>query len=271
MSSKSLNGMNVIVTRPALQQELLLASIEVHGGVASSFPLIEIEPLSEKVFLESLREKILGLGQYHRIIFLSVNAAVYGTRLINDCWPRLPTNTEVLAIGPNTAKVVSKELACQAIYSKTGSTSEDMLLLPQLLDVNQLKIAIVRGLGGREFLANTLRSRGAQVDYFEVYRRNPIRQSAAHLSRVIQKSKINVVSITSGESLENLNRLLLADKNPQQNWHRIPVIVPSERIFNLAQRFGFKTIRLASGADVESTIIALQELAIDAEKLDSSK
>ena len=140
-----------------------------------------------------------------------------------------------------------------------------------VLDVNQLKIAIVRGLGGREFLANTLRSRGAEVDYFEVYRRNPTRHSAAQLFGVIQKSKINVVSITSGDSLENLNRLLLADKNPQQNWHGIPVIVPSERVLNLAQRFGFKNIRLASGADVESTIIALQELAIEADKLDSSK
>ena len=107
MSSKSLNGMNVIVTRPTLQQESLLSSIEVHGGVASSFPLIEIEPLREKVFLESLRKKILGLGQYHRLIFLSVNAGVYGTRLISECWPRLPANIEVMAIGPNTAKVVS--------------------------------------------------------------------------------------------------------------------------------------------------------------------
>ena len=157
------------------------------------------------------------------------------------------------------------------IYSKTGSTSEDMLSLPQLLNVNELKIAIVRGLGGREFLANTLRSRGAEVDYFEVYRRNPTRHSAAQLFGVIQKSKINVVSITSGDSLENLNRLLLADKNSQQNWHGIPVIVPSERVLNLAQRFGFKNIRLANGADVESTIIALQELAIEADKLDSSK
>ena len=271
MSSKSLNGMNVIVTRPTLQQESLLSSIEVHGGVASSFPLIEIEPLREKVFLESLRGKILGLGQYHRLIFLSVNAGVYGTRLISECWPRLPANIEVMAIGPNTAEVVSKELVCQVIYSKTGSTSEDMLSLPQLLDVNELKIAIVRGLGGREFLANTLRSRGAEVDYFEVYRRNPTKHSAAQLFGVIQKSKINVVSITSGDSLENLNRLLLADKNSQQNWYGIPVIVPSERVLNLAQRFGFKNIRLANGADVESTIIALQELAIEADKLDSSK
>ncbi|MDG2141887.1 MAG: uroporphyrinogen-III synthase [Gammaproteobacteria bacterium] len=271
MSSKSLNGLNVLVTRPALQQESLQSSIEIQGGIASSFPLIEIEPLREKLFLESLEVKISSLGQYHCLIFLSVNAGVYGTRLINDYWPRLPAGIEVIAIGATTAQVVSKGLACQAIYSKAGSSSEDLLLLPQLLNVKQRKIAIVRGLGGRELLANTLRHRGAQVDYLEVYRRNPIKQSAAHLLQVMQKFKVNVVSITSGDSLERLNRLFLEDKNRPQKWHSIPVIVPSKRIFNIAQQFGFKNIRLAKGADVESTILALEELAIEVDKLDSSK
>ena len=271
MSAKSLNGINVLVTRPALQQESLQSSIEIHGGAASAFPLIEIEPLREKLFLESLKEKISSLDQYHCLIFLSFNAGVYGTRLINDYWPRLPSGLEVIAIGPTTAQVVSKELACQAIYSKAGSSSEDILLLPQLFNVNQQKIAIVRGLGGRELLANTLRHRGAEVDYLEVYRRNPIKQSAAQLFQVMQKFKVNVVSITSGDSLERLNRLFLEDNNRPQKWHSIPVIVPSERIFNLAQQLGFQNIRLAKGADVESTILALEELAIEADKLDSSK
>jgi hypothetical protein len=71
--------------------------------------------------------------------------------------------------------------------------------------------------------------------------------------------------------LERLNRLFLEDNNRPQKWHSIPVIVPSERIFNLAQQLGFQNIRLAKGADVESTILALEELAIEADKLDSSK
>ena len=145
------------------------------------------------------------------------------------------------------------------------------MLLPQLFNVNQQKIAIVRGLGCRELLANTLRHRGAEVDYLEVYRRNPIKQSAAQLFQVMQKFKVNVVSITSGDSLERLNRLFLEDNNRPQKWHSIPVIVPSERIFNLAQQLGFQNIRLAKGANVEPTILALEELAIEADKLDSSK
>jgi uroporphyrinogen-III synthase len=86
---------------------------------------------------------------------------------------------------------------------------------------------------------------------------------------VIQKFNVNVYSITSGESLEKLNNLLLRSDESQQYLRDIPVIVPSDRVYLQAEQFGFKNVKLANGADVKSTIIALQELDIEADKIDS--
>ena len=269
MSPHLLNGLSVLVTRPQRQQQSLSSSIESYGGVAVSFPLIEIEPLKDTVTSESLKEKISNLNQYHCIIFVSSNAVEYGAKLIKEFWPEFPRNIDVIAIGPSTSRMVSTELACKVIHSRAGSSSEDLLSLPQLADVKQLKVAIVRGQGGRELLANTLRERGAGVDYLEVYHRIPVRQSPAQLLRVIQKFNVNVYSITSGASLEKLNNLLLPSDESQPYLRDIPVIVPSDRVYLQAEQFGFKNVKLANGADVKSTIIALQELDIEADKIDS--
>ncbi|MDG2422021.1 MAG: uroporphyrinogen-III synthase [Gammaproteobacteria bacterium] len=271
MISDSLNGVNVLVTRPRLQQQLLSSFVESYGGVAANFPLMEIEPLTGATILEPLKCKLTSLNNYHRLIFVSTNAVEYGAKLINEFWPQLPESIDVIAIGPSTARMASAELACKVFHSKAGSSSADVLLLPQLVNVKDLKIAIVRGVGGLELLANTLRDRGAEVDYLEVYRRFPTHQPAEDLFKIIRELDVNVFSITSGESLEKLNELLLENNEPEIYFRNIPVVVPSDRLFCMAEQFGFKTVKLAKGADAESTIIALQELAIGADKIDSGR
>ena len=66
-------------------------------------------------------------------------------------------------MGPSTARKVSIELDCGVVTSDAGASSEDILLLDELADISGSKVAIVRGIGGRELLAESLRQRGAEV------------------------------------------------------------------------------------------------------------
>jgi uroporphyrinogen-III synthase len=57
--------------------------------------------------------------------------------------------------------------------------SEGLLALPQLQVVAQRRIVLVKGPGGRELIADTLRERGAEVIEFNCYRRQYIPVAAA--------------------------------------------------------------------------------------------
>ena len=168
MNSDSLAGLNVLVTRPSAQQKTYVDAIEARGGKAVSIPLIEINPLTEAAEIQQIRSIFQKLDSIDILIFVSANAAVYGAEWINDYWPQFPAEVSVIAVGPTTARSISSLLGCKVIRSDSGMTSEDLLELPVLNDVGEKRIGIVRGKGGRELLAETFRSRGAEVNYLEV-------------------------------------------------------------------------------------------------------
>jgi uroporphyrinogen-III synthase len=77
---------------------------------------------------------------------------------------------QVFAVGPGTARALQAH-GLDSIITPDGQDSEALLALPQLADVAGKRVVIVRGVGGRALLADTLRARGAQVDFMECYRR----------------------------------------------------------------------------------------------------
>lgn len=254
----SLTGLNVLVTRPQAQQQSLCDAIEAGGGRAISLPLIEISPVSDASELEKIKTSIRSLDNYHLLIFISTNAASYGAQWINDYWPQFPIDVAVVAVGPTTARTVSALLDCKVISSDSGMTSEDLLKLPVFDDVSDKRIAIFRGSGGRELLADTLRSRGGEVDYIEVYRRTAIDYAREELLKLTEVNSINVLSITSSESLKQL-LAILGDNKAELSL--LPLLVPSSRLAEEARTCGFSSVINAMGADELSFIAALESLA----------
>ena len=258
MSSDSLAGLKVLVTRPQAQQQALCDAIEAAGGLAVKLPLLAISPLTAAAETQDLRTRIQNLDHYQLLIFVSSNAANYGAEWINTYWPQFPSAIEVIAVGPTTAGLVTDLLGCAVTKSAAGMTSEDLLALPALRDVNGKRIGILRGRGGRELLAESLRAKGAEVDYLEVYRRSPVRYTSDEINQLLRAASLDVLSITSGESLLQL-LAILGDNKAEMSL--LPLLVPSLRVAEQAQQAGFNSVINANGADASSFIAALQSLA----------
>lgn len=266
-SDTSLSGLSVLLTRPARQAAGITGIIEAHGGRVSHLPLIEIEAIEEGPDFERIKSAILALDNYAAAIFVSTNAATIGMGWIDRYWPQLPAGLEAYAVGPGTGNLL-KAFSWSVHYPETGITSEDLLALPGLRDVRGKRIALFRGQGGRELLATTLRERGAQVDYIEIYRRLVPHYPPDQVLQQLHDDGVNVVVTTSQQILE---ALLTLAANGDSSWdnandallsllRQLPVMVPSQRVRELAQAAGIKQVIDAGGADDETVMRALLQL-----------
>lgn len=262
MNRNSLSGLSVLITRPATQADSLRHAIESAGATVLSLPLIEIKALVDPQAIQDLKDKVLQLDSYQALIFVSNNAVRYGAEIINNFWPQFPIGIDVIAVGPTTAEAAREQLACTVSQPESGMTSEDILRLPALQDVAGKKVGIVRGQGGRELLADTLRERGASVDYLEAYSRSPVEYVAKNFCRELETAAVNVLTVSSGESLDRLTQLLADNREIMQKLH---LLVPSQRVARQAEGAGYLRVHNAHGADTRSFVSALGELGINQE------
>lgn len=256
-AQQNLSGLTVLLTRPQAQSLSLANAIREHGGSVCELPLIDIEPVTEKEEKERIKARILDLDQYDAAIFISTNAARLAMQWIDEYWPQLPAGLEAYAVGPGTAKML--EAFTWPVYcSDKGVTSEDLLALPGLKQVAGRRILLCRGVGGRELIAESLRERGARVDYLELYRRHTPDYSRDLLAERIREDNINVVVVTSAQILDVLLHSLHNNPAAMQT---VPVIVPSERVRQRALDAGLSRVINAGGADDETVLQSLGALA----------
>ena len=255
-----LSGVHVLLTRPQPwspeQAAKLPAAIRGLGGEVHLLPLIEIDPLTEQELEGPTKNRIMNLDQYDKAIFVSINAARIGMGWIDRYWPQLPTGLEAFAVGPGTGRHL-QQLPWPVYWPPQGITSEDLLQLPQMQQVAGQRIALFRGVGGREVLAGTLRSRGATVDYLELYRRNPPAYDKQVLLDLLAQQPMDAVWVTSAQILEVLLQFLHDDVAAMKD---AVVIVPSERIRQLALDAGLPRVVNAAGADDETLVQVLTAL-----------
>lgn len=262
----SLAGLSVLLTRPAEQVQVIADAVVAQGGHVTLLPLLEIVPITSGPEMERIKTSVLALDNYDHAIFISTNAATLGLEWIENYWPQMPQTLDAYAVGPGTAKIL-KRLAWKVHCSDVGVTSEDLLRLQGLNELQGKRIALFRGEGGRELLAETLRARGARVDYIEVYRRRtPIHQTLQVLKQ-IQNAKVNVVVATSMQILESLLALCESQSNGDKAAAALlsllrasTLLVPSQRVVERAQEAGFSNVLDAGGADDKTMLAAMLEV-----------
>ncbi|MFP3500505.1 uroporphyrinogen-III synthase, partial [Pseudomonas sp. SIMBA_059] len=76
--------------------------------------------------------------------------------------------------------------------------------LLQAVAVPAARVLVVRGVGGRELLAERLAEQGASVEYLELYRRCLPGYPAGTLKRRIEAERLNGLVVSSGQGFEHL-------------------------------------------------------------------
>lgn len=247
---EKLQHIHALVTRPRQQSEALAQEIRNQGGQATIIPMLEIQPLPET---QEVRDQILALDQYDRIITISQHAALFGLEQIENYWPQLPLNTRWYAIGQTTQAMLA-QFEVEACCPANSLDSEALLALDDFKEVSGEKILLLKGRGGRDLLEQELLRRGATVHTLDLYERQRPEYND-DLNRVIANDGINVILVSSGETLTNLKSYLSAP-----TCAHCRLIVPSERVSRMAQEMGFKWVYTAAGAGSSAQLAVLSTL-----------
>ena len=251
MADGPLAGVGVLVTRPVGQSGELVSAIEAAAGRSIIFPVIEIVPRSPQDIESDLRR----LGQPDIVIFVSRNAVEHGLAWAGD--------GTIAAVGPATAAAIEAAARVVDIRPSKGFDSESLLAEPALTAVRGKTIRIIRGVGGRELLASTLRRRGARVDYLEVYARRAPRYTDEEIHGVVRQLEagdIAVIVVMSVQSFDNL--LTLLPDSCHATLAKTPLVTPAARVIKqVSDRLPGCPATLADGPGADEIVRAIARLA----------
>ncbi|MBE9562966.1 MAG: uroporphyrinogen-III synthase [Proteobacteria bacterium] len=233
-----LNKLKILVTRPSNQSEPLCKLVELNGGKPVKLPVINIVSINNNW-------DDYNFNSFDMAIFISSNAVEYTLS-----HTKLPTKLLVFAVGKTTAKTIQK-YGLTSLCPASPFNSEKLLTMPQLHNITNKNIVIFRGEGGRELLADTLRQRGANVEYIPVYRRV---QPSAPTNDIYA----DIITITSGEGLQNLLAMLKESVWVQKK----PMVVISKRLSIKARKLGItEPIFVAPTASDDGMLTAILQAA----------
>ncbi|MCG5494198.1 MULTISPECIES: uroporphyrinogen-III synthase [Ectothiorhodospira] len=251
-----LQGVTVMVTRPAHQADRFCQMVEESGGQALRFPTLEIKEARDTTALDALIDR---LEDFHIAVFVSPNAV---NRTLNRIHGRrqMPSGLKLATVGRKSAQALERLGYQVDICPPSRFDSEALLEQPELQDMQGREVVIFRGDGGRELLGATLTARGARVTFVESYRRGLPDADTDRVLRQWSRGDIHVIAITSSEGLRNLYEMV---GKVGQFWLRgTPLVVGCERMLDTAREMGFKqTPVVAADPSDEAMLEAVQKWA----------
>lgn len=241
-ANRRLAGRGILITRPRDQAAGLLRRVEAEGARALAFPAMEIDPPLDPAPATRLARE---LASFDIAIFVSPTAVQKGLALAG-AWP---AQVRVAGVGSGTRAELERH-GIQGAWAPEGAAdSEALLALPELAEVRGKRIAIFRGEGGRELLAETFSRRGARVEHAVCYRRSPPRGDTAPVLQAWRAAALHAVTSSSSVGLGHLLRAL-GDEGARL-MRATPLFVSHERVAEEARRLGVQKIVVAGPGDAE--------------------
>jgi uroporphyrinogen-III synthase len=246
----ALDGVTVVVTRPAAQAGPWLERVRALGASCIAWPTLQIDWLvPDDAVVRRLRAQ-----PWDWAIFTSTNAVAAAAAQLG-----LPLAARHAAVGQATAEAMRRQ-GIPVAAQPAAANSEGLLALPQFCDVTGQKILLLKGEGGRGLLHDTLVARSAQVLPVVVYRRSalaPTREAIDELAAALASGGQIVVAVTSVEVLEALLRGCPAGLTPALR--RSTLLVPGPRVQAAALALGWSgPIVAAATAEDDAMLAALR-------------
>ncbi|CAG4886297.1 fused uroporphyrinogen-III synthase HemD/membrane protein HemX [Paraburkholderia gardini] len=255
-------GFTVVITRPAGQSAALMAQLAATGVATLEFPLIDIGEVEDAA---PLRAALTSLEHYALVVFVSPNAVDRAFAHHDAIWPHaLPVGV----VGPGSVAALARhgvEAPAYRVISPSVAADDDtgrfdsealfaaLEATPGTGGFEGRRVLIVRGDGGREWLADRLREAGAQVETVAAYRRIVPEPSVSAWSRVhaLLSGVPHTWLLTSSEGVRNLDELarehLTAGEIAQLK--RAMLVTPHPRIAQTARGVGFDRITVSGAGD----------------------
>ena len=236
---------NLLITRPQGQHEQFRDACVELGLHVTHLPCLIIEPLHSHKATAAL------VNVEGAVLFTSTNAVRHAHQLRPLPWPGVDT----YAIGSATAQALTTLNQPPVIAPVKPYNSESFL--DSLNDVSAQPLLIVKGLGGRSLIQQTLQNRGWTVASVDVYQRRQPNAEESDAASIFSDTAFDLISVSSDEMLISLLAL-------GQPWHtkilKSQLIVNSNRCAQLAKQHGFiKPALVARPAGDEGQLQCLRE------------
>jgi uroporphyrinogen III methyltransferase / synthase len=268
----------VVVTRPLGQSTALLALLARAGFESIEFPLIDIGPVADAAPLHAALGELYApapLG-FALVVFVSPNAIDHAFAALSSAWP---TQIPIGVVGPGsvaalarqgvaapTYTIISPAAAATATATQTDPRYDSEALHAAIEahfgtdGLKDKRVLIVRGDGGREWLADALSAAGAKVEKVAAYRRIVPEPSMRDWERIhaLLAGEPHAWLLTSSEGVRNLEELAREHLTVDETLtlKHAPLVTPHPRIAEASRQAGFDRITV-SGAGDERIVQAL--------------
>jgi uroporphyrinogen-III synthase len=250
--------MRLLVTRPRPQATRWVEALRGQGVDAQALPLIDIAPAPDEAAVGAQWPL---LPDTDLVFFASPNAVerFFAARPAASAWPDgLPAATP----GPGSAQALRNAGVERVIEPDLAGGRFDSEALWSRLEGSPwrgARVLVVRGDGGREWLADRLRSRGAQVRFVQAYARAvpvPTVEEQRLMNDAIGAPYEHVWHFSSAQAIDHLERLA-----PGTDWSHARAVASHPRIAWRAGACGFGVVHEASPT-VRAVVAALQHATL---------
>ena len=247
--------MAILITRPDVRGQALVEALKQLGLVALHEPLLQIEAGRE---LAQLPKLLSQLNAGDLVFAVSRHAVTYAAQTLQNIGFRWRDDLTYLAVGHRSAGYFCEQSANAVRYPLASENSEALLDLPELQQLQDKQILLLRGNGGREYFAEQAQARGAHVYPLECYQRLTAALDFDVQSQLWQRFGVDTLVVSSLQILQILNQAIPEDK---KTWLlNCTLVTVSERIATAARHFGFTHVVVATGADNASLLTTLTQL-----------
>ena len=246
--------MRLLVTRPREQAERWLTRLRGHGIDAQALPLIAIGPPADDAPLREAWVQLAGIGF---VMFVSSNAVAgfFAARPAAAAWP---AGTLAGCTGPGTSAALRAQGVPAACIAEppVDAAQFDSEALWRVIGARAwhgTQALVVRGEGGRDWLAEQLAAQGARVRFVEAYRRSvPVLDGneRVQLQQACDEAARTVWLFSSSQAVQHLQQLA-----PAADWSRARAWATHMRIAQAARAAGFGEVHTIAPT-VEAVVAA---------------